>query len=35
MSHFQHSLNDDSDYKREEIIRKIEHAIEVYDTKRT
>ena len=30
MSHFQHSLNDDSDYKREEIIRKIEHAIEQY-----
>lgn len=28
MSHFQHSLNDDSDYKREEIIRKIGHAIE-------
>jgi hypothetical protein len=28
MSHFQHSFNDDSDYKREEIIRKIEHAIE-------
>ena len=29
MSHFQHSLNDDSDYKREEIIRKIEHAIDI------
>lgn len=29
MNHFKHAgLNEDSDYKRYEIIRKIEHAVE-------
>lgn len=29
MNHFKHAgLNEDSDYKRDEIIRKIEHAVE-------
>ena len=28
MSYFQHFLNDNSDYMRNEIIRKIEHAME-------